>query len=155
MFLLASIIRIALGVLSLRGNRWAYVAFIVLGLLYFPMKAGFRFDPHPCELTFGISLAIHSLTNYAHIVLFALGFVIASAQFRNSNWSMFAWTALIIIAVGALVEIAEGVTGKGHCRLRDLIPDTAGALLGSVIVLILRRIGWRPNPGWSLMRWRG
>ncbi len=155
MLLLASIIRFALGILSLRGNRWAYVAFIVLGLLYFPMKVGPRFDPHPCELTFGIWLAIHSLTNYAHIVLFALGFVITSAQFQKSNWSAFAWTALITIVMGALVEIAEGVTGKGHCRLRDLIPDTAGALAGSVIVLLLRKIGWRPNPGWSLMRWRG
>lgn len=36
--------------------------------------------------------------------------------------------------MGALVEISQGVTGKGHCRLRDLIPDAVGALLGSVIV---------------------
>jgi hypothetical protein len=29
------------------------------------------------------------------------------------------------LTVGALVEIAEGVTGAGNCRLRDLIPDSA------------------------------
>ena len=119
------------------------------------MSVGFRFNPQPCELTPTLSLAIFSLTNYAHIVLFAFCFVITSAQFQEFNWSAFAWAALLTIVMGGLVEAAQGVTGKGHCRLRDLIPDTAGALLGSVIVPLLRKIGWRPNPGWSLMRWRG
>ena len=152
---LLSFVRLLLVVLSMRGNRWAYIAFMVLGLLNFPMRVGFRFNPQPCELTPSLSLAIVSLTNYAHIVLFALCFVITSAQFRRSNRSAYAWTALITLVMGALVEIAEGITGKGHCRLRDLIPDAAGALLGSVIVLLLHKIGWRPNPGWSLIRWRG
>ena len=31
-----------LGVLSLSGPRWAYVTFVVLGLLYFPASVGFR-----------------------------------------------------------------------------------------------------------------
>ncbi|MEW6737199.1 MAG: VanZ family protein [Acidobacteriota bacterium] len=152
---LLSLLRLLLAVLSLRGNRWAYIAFMVLGLLYFPMSVGFHFNPQPCELTPSLSLMIFSLTNYAHITLFALCYVITSAQFQKHNWSAFAWTILITIVMGALVEVAQGVTGKGHCRLRDLIPDTAGALLGAVIVLLLRKIGWRLNPGWSLMRWRG
>jgi hypothetical protein len=151
---LLSFVRFFLGVLSLRGNRWAYITFMVLGLLYFPMSVGFQFDQQPCELTPSLSLAIFSLTNYAHILLFALCFVITRAQFQKFNWSAFAWTALITIVMGALVEVAQGITGKGHCRLRDLIPDTAGALLGSVIILLLHKIGWRPNPGWSLMRWQ-
>ena len=143
-----------LAVLSLRGVRWAYVAFVCLGLLYFPAKVGFRLDPHPCELTFGISLAIHSLTNYAHIVLFTLFFVMTSAQFRMSSWKSFIWAALITMTMGALVEIAEGVTGKGHCRSRDLIPDAAGALIGAVIVLLLIKLGWKRRPTWSLAFWR-
>jgi len=151
---LLTVVRLILAVLSLRGVRWAYIAFITLGLLYFPAKAGFQLDPHPCEMTFDFPLAIHSLSNYAHIVLFALGFALTSAQFRTWNWSAFAWAAAITIVLGALVEVAQGVTGQGHCRLRDLIPDTVGALAGSVIVLILRRIGWRPRPTWSLVWWR-
>ena len=70
---LLTVLRLLLAVLSLRGIRWAYVAFIVLSLLYFPIKVGFRFDPHPCELIFGGRLAIYSLTNFPHVVLFALG----------------------------------------------------------------------------------
>ena len=148
---LVTVIRVLLAVLSLRGMRWAYVAFMVLGLLYFPLKVGFRFDPHPCELTFGAGLAIHSLTNIPHIVLFALGFILTAAQFQLSEWSSFVWSAGIIVFIGALVEILEGITGQGHCRVRDLIPDTAGALIGALIVLALYRIGWRPRPRWSLM----
>jgi VanZ like protein len=154
MWVLAAIVRIALGLLSLRGVRWAYIAFVVLGLLYFPMKVDFRLDPHPCELTFGIALAVHSLTNYAHIVLFALFFVMTSAQFHMSSWRAFAWAALVALAMGALVEIAQGITGQGHCRLRDLIPDTVGALIGAGIVLLLNKIGWRQRPTWSLAFWR-
>ena len=101
-----------LGILSLRGVRWAYITFVVLGLLYFPASVGFQLDPHPCELTFDIPLAIHSLTNYAHIVLFALFFVMTSAQLRMSNWSALLWAALATIAMGLLIELDEGITGK-------------------------------------------
>lgn len=146
---------LVLGVLSLRGVRWAFVAFCVLGLLYFPAKAGFRLAPNPCQLTFDISLAVHSMTNYGHIVLFALFFLMARAQFRMSNWQAFAWAALATIVMGVLVEVAQGVTGEGNCRTRDLIPDAIGILVGSIIALLLKRIGWRPRPTWSLVWWRG
>ncbi|HEY9403993.1 MAG TPA: VanZ family protein [Pyrinomonadaceae bacterium] len=138
---------LGLGVLSLRGVRWAYVTFAILGLLYFPASVGFRFDPRPCELTFGIPLAIHSLTNYAHIVLFTLFFLMTSAQLRMPGWPAFAWAALASFAMGALVELAQGLTGKGHCRSRDLIPDAVGILLGSVITLLLHRIRRETRPG--------
>ena len=146
MWLLAFLVYVVLAALSLRGVRWAYITFVVLGLLYFPAKVGFRLDPQPCELTFDIPLAIYSLTNYAHIVLFGFFFVMTSAQFRMFNWSAFAWAAVATIAMGILVEVAEGLTNKGHCRLRDLIPDTVGILVGSVIVLLWNRIRRRPHP---------
>lgn len=138
-----------LGVLSLRGVRWAYVAFVASGLLYFPAKAGFQLNPHPCQLTFDILLAIHSLTNYGHIVLFAIFFVMSSAQFQMSGWSPLAWAALATMIMGALVELAQGVTGEGNCRSRDLIPDAIGILVGVAIVWFLIRRGWRPRPTWS------
>ena len=145
-----TVLRVLLAILSLRGRRLAYVAFMILGLLYFPLKVGFRFDPHPCELVFGPRLAIHSLTNFPHLVLFALGFILTAAQFQLTKWSSFLWSAALIVFFGALVEIMQGVTGEGHCRVRDLIPDTAGALIGALFVLALYRIGWRPRPRWSL-----
>jgi hypothetical protein len=135
-----------LGRLRLRTFRWAYAVCVALGLLYFPASVGFRLNPQPCELTFGVALAVHSLTNYPHIVLFTLFYFLTSALFRVSNWRTFAWAFAATIVMGALVEIGEGVTGKGHCRLRDLIPDAAGALIGAVIVLLWNRVRVRLRP---------
>ena len=127
---------LVLGILSLRGMRWAYVTFVLLGLLYFPASVGFRLNPQPCELVPNLSLAVHSLTNYGHIVLFVLFFLMTSAQFRMSQWSGYAWAAVACIAMRILVEVAEGVSGIHHCRLRDLIPDAAGVVLGAGIVFL-------------------
>ena len=98
---------LVLGILSLRGARWAYITFVVLGLLYFPVSVGFRLDPQPCELTFDMLLAIHSLTNYKHIVLFVLFFLMTSAQFRMSNWLAFAW-ALTALTMGGVSGTRAG-----------------------------------------------
>jgi hypothetical protein len=146
MKLVISLVFLALGVLSVRGVRWAYITFVLLGLLYFPASVGFRLDPQPCELAINIPLAIHSLTNYGHIVRFALFTVMTSAQFRSSNWSAFAWAAMAATVMGVLIEIDEGVTGKGHCRLRDMIPNAVGVLLGTVIVLLWNRLRRTPRP---------
>jgi hypothetical protein len=147
MRLLVFSVFIALGVLSLRGVRRAYITFVLLGLLYFPASVGFRFNPRPCEPAFGLSLAAHSLTNYAHIVLFVLFFLMTSAQLRMDDWPGFAWAALASIVMGGLVELAQGLTGKGHCRARDLIPDAVGILLGSVAVLLRQRVRGETRPG--------
>jgi hypothetical protein len=47
--------------------------------------------------------------------------------------------------MGVLVELAEGATGRGHCRLRDLIPDFAGAMLGAAALITWRRIRRTPT----------
>jgi len=57
-----------------------------------------------------------------------------------------AWSFLACFALGFLVEIAEGATGIHHCRMRDLIPDMAGASLGAIAVLIVRRLAALRTP---------
>jgi hypothetical protein len=44
----------------------------------------------------------------------------------------YAWATATIIMIGVLVEILEGVTLTGNCRMRDLIPDAVGALVWSI-----------------------
>jgi VanZ family protein len=63
-----------------------------------------------------------------------------SAQFRMNHWSAFAWAALVSITMGVLVEVAEHISGNGHCRLRDLIPDAVGIMLGSGTVFLWNRM---------------
>ena len=145
--IVAGVARVILALISLRGNRWAYVAFIVLGLAYFPARVGWRLNPHSCELTFSAQLAAFSLTNFAHITLFAIFFIISSAQTgpRPSDKTVLIFSGLATLAMGALVEIAEGLTGQGHCRVRDLIPDSAGVLLGAAALFAWRKIRRTPT----------
>lgn len=134
MRLIGVLVVVILAILSLRRMLWAYGAFVILGLLYFPARVGFRLRPGGCELALDPALALLSLTNYKHVVLFALFFLMTSAQLRRSGWRRYAWPALATLIMGTLVELAEGVTGGGHCRLRDLVPDAVGAVVGAAMV---------------------
>lgn len=108
----------------------------VLGLLFFPARVGFRLDPQPCEWGLNVPLALFSLTNYAHIVLFAIFFLLTAVQARRYPRRTQALIAAgAVLAMGVYVETAQALTGKGHCRLRDLMPDTAGALLGALLLV--------------------
>lgn len=145
---LVALVFVVLGALSLRGVRWAYATFILLSIAFFPARTGFRLAPRECDLAFSALLAASSLTNYAHIVLFCLFFVGTLAQFRLKTGSAFAWAAVATTVMGAVVELEQGLTGKGHCRLRDLVPDAAGGLLGAAIMFAwneARRRAGRPQ----------
>ena len=129
--------------LSLRRTRWArpslwvsrlaYAGLVLQAPLYFLAKGGFRISSPNCEWTFGLALARHSLTNYPHIILFTVFFLLTFAQLRGVPRAII-WSAAATMAMGLLVELAQGVSGHGHCRMRDLVPDSAGALAGFAIV---------------------
>ena len=117
--------------LAARGVRWAYVLFALLALVSFPARAGFQIIQPACELLVGPQLAVHSFRNYPHIILFALFTLLSLAQFKGSH--AYLWAFLATFVMGVLVELAEGVSGQGHCRMRDILPNTAGAILGLLI----------------------
>ncbi|MEO5772532.1 MAG: hypothetical protein ABIQ32_00255 [Sphingomicrobium sp.] len=136
MKLFGFLIFLVLGILAFRRARWAYVAFVILGLLYFPASLGFRLDPKPCELTFDGPLAVQSLTNYGHIINFFIFFLLTARQFRSPGWRSLAWSIALTMAMGVAVEVAEGISGAHHCKTVDLIPDFMGALLGLLAVVL-------------------
>jgi len=127
-----------LALIALRGKRWAYLAFVVLGLLYFPAQTHFRVHVPKCEqLLPTIQVLVLSLHNYAYIALFAGFYWMSWVQFRRAD-ARGVWALLATLLVGALVEIAEGMTmtGRGHCRVRDLVPDAAGALGAALLLAV-------------------
>src|SRR5713226_3622907 len=129
-----------LALIALRGRRWAYFAFVVLGLLYFPAQTHFRVHVPKCEhLLPTMHVLVLSLHNYAYIALFAGFYWMSWVQFRRSD-ARAVWALLATLLVGALVEIAEGMTGRGHCRLRDLVPDAAGALGAALLLAVWSRL---------------
>src|SRR5881397_476100 len=127
-----------LALIALRGKRWAYLAFVVLGLLYFPAQTHFRVHAPKCDqLLPTMHVLVLSLHNYAFIALFAGFYWMAVVQFRRSD-ARGIWALLATLLVGVLVEIAEGMTmtGRGHCRVRDLVPDAAGALGAALLLAV-------------------
>lgn len=131
-----------LAILAFLGKRWAYLAYIIVALLWIPALAHVRLMlPPSCEYRFGVGLALHSFRNFPHIILFAIFFVMTVVQFGGTRRSLLLAT-LMCIVMGMLVEWEEGATGIGHCRVRDLIPDTTGAVVGAVLC-----VGWEKVRG--------
>jgi hypothetical protein len=144
---LTVVVFVVLGALAFRPTRWAYFTFVALGLLFFPARAGFHFHPQPCECALNVPLALFSLTNYKHIALFAVFFSMTSAQIRGARTRTRLLVASgAVLAMGVYVELAEGLTGQGHCRLRDLVPDMAGAAVGAILFFMLRKLRQRAQP---------
>lgn len=144
-------IRIGAGVLALfalltlRGKRWAYFAFVVLGLAYFPAQAHFQIHVPKCEQLISKGLLLVSLQNYAHIALFAGFYWMSWVQFRRTDARVL-WAVLATLVAGALVEVAEGMTLRGgHCRVRDLVPAAAGALGAALVLAIWSRLTRKPG----------
>src|SRR5438094_5447648 len=149
-------VRIGVGVLALlalialRGKRWAYLTFVLLGLLYFPAQTHFRVHAPKCEqLLPTLHLLVPLLHNYAYIALFAGFYWMTWVQFGRSD-ALGVWALVATLLVAALVEIAEGMTGEGrgqvHCRVRDLVPDAAGAV--GAALLLASRSQTRPTPAY-------
>src|SRR5882672_4671693 len=137
---------VLLALITLRGKRWAYFAFVVLGLLYFPAQTHFRVHVPKCEqLLPTIQVLVVSLHNYAYIALFAGFYWMSWVQFRRTD-ARVVWALLATLLVGVLVEVAEGMTmtGRGHCRLRDLVPDAAGALGAALLLAVWSRLRRKP-----------
>src|SRR5881296_887013 len=137
-----------LALIALRGKRWAYLVFVVLGLLYFPAQTHFRVHAPKCEqLLPTIQVLVLSLHNYAYIALFAGFYWMSWVAFRRSD-ARGIWALVATLLVAALVEIAEGMTGGGrgqvHCRVRDLVPDAAGAVGAALLLAIWSRLRRKP-----------
>src|SRR6266576_3569739 len=96
-----------LALITLRGKRWAYLAF----------------------------------------VLFAGFYWLSWVQFGRSD-ARGVWALVATLLVAALVELAEGMTGGGrgqvHCRVRDLVPDAAGAVGAALLLAIWSRLRRKP-----------
>jgi len=137
MIWLVTAVFVVLAALAFRPTRWAYFTFVALGVLFFPARVGFHFHPRPCECALNVPLALFSLTNYGHLVRFTIFFLMTSAQMRGALLRTQLLLATgAVMAMGIYVELAEGFTGEGHCRLRDLVPDLAGAMVGAVILTL-------------------
>jgi VanZ family protein len=134
---------IILAVFALRGARWAYAIFIILAFVWIPARTGFRLHRPPCDFDVTLDFSLSSLRKYKHVFLFGMFFLMTRVQLRRVRHpSLIA--AAATLAMGVLIEVEEGATGTGYCKLVDLLPDALGALIGALIAAIWKRNGRQP-----------
>lgn len=129
-----------LGVLAYQGKRWAFIGLIALAIVYFPVRSNFLFVYRPCEVGVDWSLAVYSVLNFTNLFLFFAFFLMVAAQLPMSRPRHFAIAIGMTVAMGAMVEVSETMWGRGNCRVRDLIPDGLGALIGAAVVMVRSRL---------------
>lgn len=129
------LVTVPLVVLSLRGSRWAFAVYVLLAITFLPARAGFHLSPFTCETEVSVSSALFSLQNWKHVGLTSMVAMMTMAQFRDRRAGAASAAVAVTVALGLIAELEQGAFGQGHCRLRDLAPDLAGALLGALVLV--------------------
>lgn len=118
-------------------RRWGYAVWLLASLTRIPARAGFRLSSPACDARLTLHNAALSMTKVPHMVLFGLFFLVTLVMFDRVNPRSLGWSLVATLAVGLLVELEEGATRTGNCRLTDVLPDLAGALVALLLVAVV------------------
>ncbi len=123
-------------------RRWMYAAWILLAVAQIPARTGFRLSAPTCDwaLTFD-NLAL-SLTKVPHTVLFGAFFVLTLVQFDRIDRRSLGLSLVATAAMSIVVELQQGATRTGNCRITDLAPNALGGLIAATLVIVAVTI-WR------------
>ncbi len=80
------------------------------------------------------------MTKVPHIVLFGFFFLLTALQFDHVDRRMLGWSFVATVVLGLLVEVEEGATRTGNCRLTDVLPDAVGALIAMALVISIAAV---------------
>jgi len=107
---------------------------MLVSIARIPARTGFRLRGPACDTRLTLENARLSLTKVPHVVLFAAFFLLTVVQFNRIDRRACAWSLAATAALGLLVELEEGSTRTGNCRLTDVLPDVVGALVAMALV---------------------
>jgi len=134
-----------------RFRRWGYTLLVIVGALRIPAQAHFRLYAPLCDLRMAWDNLRLSVTKVPHFAVFAVFFLFTAWQFDRLDRRSLSWSLVATLALGILVELEEGATRTGDCRLADLLPDVGGALIAMAflvpLVLLRNRAADRIPPG--------
>ncbi|MFN2636577.1 MAG: hypothetical protein ABR585_06100 [Gemmatimonadaceae bacterium] len=136
-------------------RRWAYGAYMVGAILRIPARVDFRLVVPVCDTRLTLKNTGLSLTKVPHFVLFAGFFMLTAFQFDRLDQRAIRWSLLAVGVLGLVIELEEGATRTGNCRLTDVLPDIFGALLASAIIwgfMKVRRRSSRSSNGAKIDR---
>jgi len=126
--------------LALWGFRWAYAGYVVMALSWMFVQSRFTMSMPHCEWAVSLDGAALSMTKFGHILLFGLFFLITIRQFKTIDRRAYAVSIAVTIAMGLIIELEDRLTRAGSCRMRDLVPDAAGALICAALVAALSKL---------------
>jgi hypothetical protein len=131
-------------------RRWVYAAYMLFAILRIPSRTGFHLQSPACNLRLTSENFAASLTKVPHVVLFGFFFLLTVAQFDRVDKKAVAWSFLATLGMGVLIELEEGATRTGYCRMTDVAPDALGALIAMapLIAAVMMHRQWasRLNP---------
>ena len=120
-------------------RRWVYGLYMLFAITRIPARTGFHLVSPACDTRLTLSNAGLSLTKIPHVVLFGFFCLITAIQFDRIDRRALAWSMLATGALGLLVELEEGATRTGNCRITDVLPDLLGAVVVVTLLAIARR----------------
>lgn len=118
-------------------RRWAYALCVVAAVTRIPARTHFHLVRAACDTRLTLENAGLSLTKIPHVILFAMFFLLTVVQFDRIGRGALAWSVVATAVLGLLIELEEGATRTGNCRLTDVLPDVVGALIGTALVIAM------------------
>lgn len=109
---------------------------MLLAVTRIPARTGFRLSPPTCDTTVSLENLALSVTKVPHIVLFGAFFLITLIQFDRVDRRSLAWSLAATAAISFVVEIEQGATATGNCRMTDVAPNLLGALIVGVVIAV-------------------
>ena len=132
-----------------RYRRWLYATYMIIAVTRIPARTRFHLVAPACDARLTLDNAARSMTKLPHMVLFGLFALLTAAQFTRLDRRTIYWSLAATVALGLIVELEEGATRTGNCRITDVLPDVAGALavLVPLAVVVGSLRAARANPG--------
>jgi VanZ family protein len=107
--------------------------------VYTPLDSRLQLGAKSCDLSMNRELVGNAILNARHLVSYSVLFVLAALVFRRRALVK---AGAFVLLVSMAVEIEQAYFTSGHCRLRDLIPNTLAIAIASAsfhAVVALRR----------------
>ncbi|HMA21688.1 MAG TPA: hypothetical protein VKO87_12850 [Gemmatimonadaceae bacterium] len=110
---------------------------MIVAVARIPARTGFRLHSPSCDMELSLENVGRSMTKLPHMILFGMFFLLTVIQFDRVDRSTLAWSLLATLLLGLIVEIEEGATRTGNCRLTDVLPDLFGAVVVTALIIIV------------------
>ena len=103
---------------------------MIVAVTRIPARTGFQMRLPACDTRLSLHNAQLSMTKVPHVVLFGFFFLLTALQFDRIGRRMLGWSFVATLGLGLLVEIEEGATRTGNCRLTDRVwkPNRLGMI---------------------------